>query len=60
MSPTPHELADQDEIMLVGVGTDSLPDLSTLDAILDGALIDTSPTQTTKADLNRSQAELTL
>lgn len=31
----------QDDILLVGVGTDALPDTGTLDAILDAALIDT-------------------
>lgn len=60
LSPAPDEMPGQDDIMLVGVGIDTLPDVSTLDAILDGALIDTSRTHTTKADLNRRQAELTL
>ncbi|WP_424627516.1 CobW family GTP-binding protein [Bradyrhizobium sp. SYSU BS000235] len=60
LSPAPDEMASQDDIMLVGVGTDALPDVSILDTILDGALIDTSQTHITNADINRSQAELTL
>lgn len=58
LSPLPDELPDQNDIMLVGVGTDALPDADTLDAILDRALI--SQTPMTIADLNRGQAELTL
>lgn len=60
LSPAPNDLSGQDDIMLVGVGTDALPDAGTLDAILDGALIAVSQTPITTADLNRRQAELTL
>jgi G3E family GTPase len=60
LSPAPSHMSGQDDIMLVGVGTNALPDDNTLDSILDGALIAISQTPITTADLNRRQAELTL
>jgi G3E family GTPase len=61
LSPAPDDMPGQDDIMLVGVGTDALPDVAALDAILDGALVDVSQTpMTTTAGLNRRQAEFTL
>ncbi|MEH2510130.1 G3E family GTPase [Nitrobacteraceae bacterium AZCC 1564] len=61
LSPAPDGLLSQDDITLVGIGTDALPEATKLDAILDGALIDVSQiSMTTRADLNRRQAEFTL
>ncbi len=60
LSPAPSHMPGQNDIMLVGVGTDALPDDNILNAILDGALIAISQTPITTADLNRRQAELTL
>lgn len=60
LSALPDELSGQDDIVLVGVGTDNLPESSTLDAILDAALADISQTPLTTAGLNRRQAEFTL
>lgn len=57
LTPAP-DIMLTDDIMLVGVGTDALPDTSTLDAILDRALTQQSPMTT--ADLNRRQAAFTL
>lgn len=47
-----------DGILLVGVGTDALPDTALLDSILDAALV--SNLQSPTADTNRRQAAFTL
>ncbi|WP_398482360.1 CobW family GTP-binding protein [Tardiphaga sp.] len=58
LSPLPDGMMTGDDILLVGVGTDALPDTVTLDAILDAALA--APTLMTTADTNRRQAAFTL
>lgn len=60
LTPAPADMTAQNDIMLVGVGTDALPDAGALDAILDGALIQVSQTHPTTADLNRRHAAFTL
>jgi hypothetical protein len=60
LTPAPADMTAQNDIMLVGVGTDALPDAAALDAILDGALIQVSQTHPTTADLNRRHAAFTL
>jgi hypothetical protein len=60
LTPAPADMTAQDDIMLVGVGTDALPDAGALDAILDGALTPVSQTPPTTTDLNRRQATFIL
>ncbi|MGM4916564.1 GTP-binding protein [Tardiphaga sp. 813_E8_N1_3] len=60
LTHAPNDMSRQSDIMLVGVGTDALPDTGALDAILDAALIDVSPTLPTTAGFNRRQDTFTL
>ena len=58
LTPLSDGMPREHDILLVGVGTDALPDTATLDAILDTALA--APTPMTTADTNRRHATFTL
>jgi G3E family GTPase len=58
LTPLPDGLSQDSGILLVGVGTDALPDTDLLDTILDAALVQSN--SVTTADTNHRQATFTL
>lgn len=57
LTPLPEGMSPDNDILLVGVGTDALPGANALDALLDTALI--SPSCPTTTDTGRPYAEIT-
>ena len=58
LTPLSDGLSQDSDILLVGVGTDAIPDTRLLDTILDAALVQSAPMTT--ADPNRRHATFTL